>query len=54
MSIFNILLVLLVLSLFGVLPFWGHSSGWGYGPSGGLLLLIVVLVVLMSSGRLKA
>ncbi len=54
MSIINILLVLLVLSLFGVLPFWGYSSGWGYGPTGGLLLLIIVLAVMLSSGRLKA
>jgi hypothetical protein len=36
-----------VLALLGVLPTWGHSRNWGYGPSGGLGLVVVVLLVLL-------
>ena len=43
----TILLILLVLLLIGALPTWPYSSGWGYYPSGGLILLIVLLVVLL-------
>jgi len=43
----TILLILLVLLLIGALPAWPYSTGWGYYPSGGLILLIVLLVVLM-------
>jgi Protein of unknown function (DUF3309) len=28
-----ILLIILVLLLLGVLPTWGHSRNWGYGPA---------------------
>jgi hypothetical protein len=47
-----ILLVVLVLLLLGVLPTWGHSRNWGYGPSGGLGLLLVIVVVLLLLGRI--
>jgi uncharacterized membrane protein YkgB len=49
MSIGLILLIVLVLALVGVIPTWGHSSSWGYGPSGGVgtVLLIVLILVLM-------
>ena len=43
----TILLIILVLLLIGSLPAWPYSTGWGYYPSGGLILLIVLLVVLM-------
>jgi hypothetical protein len=45
-----ILLILLVMLILGVLPRWGHSRNWGYGPSGtlGLLLVIVLVLVLMN------
>ena len=52
MSLGTILLVVLVLMLIGVLPTWPHSSGWGYGPSGGLGLVVVILLVLLVMGRL--
>lgn len=42
-----ILLILLILLLFGGLPYWGHSRGWGYGPSGILGVLLVVLLILL-------
>lgn len=48
----TILVVIAVLMLFGVLPTWPHSRGWGYGPSGVLGLVALVLVVLLLSGRL--
>ncbi|PYJ07201.1 MAG: DUF3309 domain-containing protein [Verrucomicrobia bacterium] len=43
----TILLILLVLLLIGALPAWPYSTGWGYYPSGGLIVLIVLIVVLM-------
>ena len=47
-DVIGLLLVLLILGFFGVMPFWGYSHGYGYGPGGvmGLLLLIVLLKVL--------
>ncbi len=44
-----ILLVVLVLVMLSVLPTWGYSRQWGYGPTGGLgiILLIVIVLVLM-------
>ncbi len=52
MSRGTILIIILILALLGVIPQWGYSRGWGYGPSGivGLILLIVVILALM--GRL--
>ena len=44
----TIIIIILVLALFGSLPAWPYSSGWGYYPSGGLgLLLLVVLVFIL-------
>jgi Protein of unknown function (DUF3309) len=34
MSLGTILIIILILILLGVIPTWGHSRGWGYGPSG--------------------
>ena len=52
MSVGTILLVILILILIGALPTWGHSRGWGYGPSGILGVVVVVLLVLLLMGRL--
>ena len=52
MSLGTILLIVLVLLLIGAFPSWPHSSGWGYGPSGGLGLILVVVVVVLLMGRL--
>jgi hypothetical protein len=38
--------------LLGVLPRWGHSRNWGYGPSGGLGLLLVIVLVLVIMNRI--
>ncbi len=48
----TILIVVLVLMLVGVLPTWGHSRAWGYGPSGTIGLILVILIVLVLTGRL--
>lgn len=42
----TILLILLVLFLLGALPMFPYSNGWGYYPSGGLLLIVVLILVL--------
>jgi hypothetical protein len=52
MSVGTILLIILILILIGALPTWGHSRGWGYGPSGILGIVVVVLLVLLLMGRL--
>lgn len=46
----TIVLVVLIILLIGALPTWPYSSGWGYGPTGGLGLLVVVLVILLLLG----
>jgi Protein of unknown function (DUF3309) len=52
MSVGLILLIVLVLLLLGALPTWGHSRGWGYGPSGILGLVLIVVLILFLMGRL--
>jgi hypothetical protein len=42
----TILWVVLILLLFGALPLYPYSSGWGYYPSGGLGLLLIILILL--------
>jgi Protein of unknown function (DUF3309) len=43
----TILLIILVLLLIGALPAWPYSTGWGYYPSGGLILLIILILVFL-------
>jgi len=52
MSLGTILLVVLILLLLGVLPRWGHSREWGYGPSGGLGLIVIIVLILVLTGRI--
>ncbi len=52
MSIGTIILIILILALIGVLPTWGHSRSWGYGPSGVVGVIVVILIVLLVLGRL--
>lgn len=52
MSLGLIALIVLVLVLLGVLPTWGHSRSWGYGPSGIVGLVVVVVIVLLVMGGL--
>jgi hypothetical protein len=45
-----ILLIVLVLLLLSVLPTWGYSNKWGYGPSGALGSILLVVIVLLLMG----
>ena len=45
--LYTILLVVLVLALLGSVPAWPYSRGWGYYPSGGVVILIILIVLLM-------
>ena len=42
-----LLLILLLMILFGALPVWPYSAGWGYYPSGGAGVLLLVLILLL-------
>jgi Protein of unknown function (DUF3309) len=48
-TVTTLLIILLVLLIIGAIPSWPHSSGWGYGPVG---VLVVVLLVLVLTGRI--
>jgi hypothetical protein len=47
-----LLLILLVLVLFGSIPVWPHSRGWGYRPSGVLGVVLLVVAVLLLTGSI--
>jgi hypothetical protein len=47
-----LLLIILIVLLFGSVPAWPYSRGWGYYPSGGLGLVVLVLVILLLMGRI--
>jgi len=42
-----LLIILLVLLVIGIMPRWGYSRDWGYGPSGLVGLALVVLLILV-------
>jgi hypothetical protein len=46
-----ILLILLILLLFGGLPYWPHSRSWGYGPSGVIFLILIILLIAVLTGH---
>lgn len=52
MTLGTILLIVLVLLLIGVIPSWPHSRGWGYAPSGGIVLVLLILFVLVLMGKI--
>ncbi|CAG9167868.1 DUF3309 domain-containing protein [Cupriavidus respiraculi] len=52
MSLGAILLIVLIIVLIGALPSWPYSSGWGYGPSGGIGLIVLIVVALVVMGRI--
>jgi hypothetical protein len=52
MSLGTILIIILILILLGVIPTWGHSRSWGYGPSGIVGLILVILLILLLLGRI--
>ena len=48
----TILLIILILLLVGVFPYWGYSSGWGYYPFGGVGLVLLIVLILALMGKL--
>ena len=52
MSLGTILIIVLILVLIGVIPTWGHSRGWEYGPSGIVGVILVVVLILFLLGRI--
>ena len=52
MSLGTILIIILILILLGVIPSWGHSRDWGYGPSGIVGLILIILLILLLLGEL--
>lgn len=52
MSIGTILLIVLVLTLAGVIPTWGHSRSWGYGPSAGIGMVLLIVLILILMGQI--
>ena len=52
MSLGTILVIILILLLLGVIPNWGYSREWGYGPSGIVGLILVIVLILALLGRL--
>lgn len=46
------MIILLILALIGVLPTWGYSNAWGYGPGGVVGLLLIIVIILALLGRL--
>ena len=42
-----VLLIVLIVLLFGSLPMWPYSRGWGYAPLGGFGVLVLMLVVML-------
>lgn len=52
MTLGTILVILMVLLLLAVVPTWGYSAGWGYGPSGIVGLILAILLILVLLGRI--
>lgn len=52
MSLGTILIIVLVLILLGVIPTWGHSRSWGYGPTGIVGVILVIVIILLIMGRI--
>jgi len=52
MSLGTILIIILILILLGVIPTWGHSRDWGYGPSGIVGMILVILLILLLLGKI--
>jgi hypothetical protein len=47
-----ILLIVLIILLFGAIPSWPYSRGWGYWPSGGIGVIVLIVLILLLLGRI--
>lgn len=52
MSLGTILVIVLIFVLLGVIPRWGYSNSWGYGPSGIVGTILVIVLILALLGRI--
>jgi Protein of unknown function (DUF3309) len=52
MSLGTILIIVLILVLIGVIPTWGHSRAWGYGPSSLIGVVLVIVLILFLLGKI--
>lgn len=48
---YTILVIVLILMIFGALPSWPYSAGWGWGPSGGLGVILLIVIILLVMGH---
>jgi hypothetical protein len=48
----TLLIIILLLLLIGAIPTWPYSRGWGYTPSGIVLLLAIIVVIAVATGRI--
>jgi hypothetical protein len=49
--LWTILVILLILLLIGSIPTWPYSRGWGYYPSGLLVIVLVIVLIFVFFGR---
>lgn len=52
MTLGTLLVIILILLLLSVIPNWGYSSGWGYGPSGIVGTILIVVLILLLLGKI--
>ncbi|HSY28958.1 DUF3309 family protein [Dyella sp.] len=45
-----LLIIVLLIILFGALPTWPYSRGWGYYPVGGVGVIVLILLILLLLG----
>lgn len=45
-----LLIIVLLIILFGAMPTWPYSRGWGYYPMGGVGVVVLIIVVLLLLG----
>jgi hypothetical protein len=48
----TIVIVVLMLALIGVMPRWGYSREWGYGPGGSIAVILIIIVVLAMANKI--
>lgn len=48
----TILIIILILMLFGAIPTWPYSKGWGYYPSGIFGIALIIIIILLLTGRI--
>ncbi len=51
MSATVLLVIALIVIIMGILPFYGYSLQWGYGPSGLLTIIVILILILVLTGR---